>query len=138
MEKYKKLLISMSLISTIAIPTISMSCTNQEKKSNKDKFIDAYTNVIEKATRKTIASFQADAEASAKNEQLIANTRMSLKLQMENALIDVEANHDFTNELAQLKGLENSDYSVLDERFIQKLTELLLTINDNSKPKNDK
>ncbi|WP_322935550.1 variable surface lipoprotein [Mycoplasmopsis felis] len=37
MKKYKKLLISMSLISTIAIPTISMSCTNQEKKSNKDK-----------------------------------------------------------------------------------------------------
>ncbi|MCU9937324.1 hypothetical protein [Mycoplasmopsis felis] len=63
---------------------------------------------------------------------------MSLKLQMENALIDVEANHDFTNELAQLKGLENSDYSVLDERFKQKLIKLLLTINDNSKPKNYK
>ncbi|WP_416322595.1 hypothetical protein O7983_000727 [Mycoplasmopsis felis] len=138
MKKYKKLLISMSLISTIAIPTISMSCTNEEKKSNKDKFIDAYTNVIEKATRKTFASFEADAEASAKNEQLIANTRMSLRLQMENALIDVEANHEFTKELAQLKGLENSDYSVLDERFIQKLTELLLTINDNSKSKNNK
>ncbi|UWW00950.1 hypothetical protein ONA02_03945 [Mycoplasmopsis felis] len=138
MKKYKKLLISMSLISTIAIPTISMSCTNEEKKSNKDKFIDAYTNVIEKATRKTIASFEADAEASAKNEQFIANTRMSLKLQMENALIDVEANRDFTNELAQLKGLENSDYSVLDERFKQKLIKLLLTINDNSKPKNYK
>ncbi|WXA52219.1 hypothetical protein RRG58_04335 [Mycoplasmopsis cynos] len=61
----------MSLISPIAIPTISMLCTNEEKKSNKDKFIDAYTNVIEKATRKTITSFQADAEASAKMSNLL-------------------------------------------------------------------
>ncbi|WXA52218.1 hypothetical protein RRG58_04330 [Mycoplasmopsis cynos] len=44
----------------------------------------------------------------------------------------------FHKRIRQLKGLENSDYSVLDERFIQKLTELLLTIKDNSKPKNNK